>query len=648
MRSSLATLLVVSLALLAAPVQGRAQEPSPGVVDPAVRETLAAQGTARVLIAFAVPALARLGPEALGTEPARAAIGAACEGLVAGFEPGEFTLRHRYGSVNALAGDLSAAGLERLLADPGVLRVDLDEGGTGQLAEAVPLATLDEVQALGLSGAGVTVAVIDSGLDTDHPDLGDDLVAEQCFCSGPAGSTGCCPNGADSQSGAGAAEDDHGHGTNVTGIITSRGTVAPLGGAPDAGIVAVKVLDNNNAFCCVSDVVAALDWIIQNRPDVDLVNMSLGTSALFGGTCDNANANTMALATAIDTLRTHGVPVFVSAGNDGSGTQMTAPACVANAIAVGAVWDSNVGSQTADGCTDATTAADQVTCFSNSDAATDLFAPGAPMLSTGLSGGTSTFYGTSQASPLAAACAALLLEDNPALTPDAIETALESSPTLVTDATNGLAFPRLDCRAALGNRPPVARCNDVSVPTDPGLCSAAVASVDDGSSDPEGGALTLAQVPPGPYGLGPTPVVLTVTDPEGATDHCTATVSVIDSELPTLAVSLAPDVLWPPNHKLRTVRATVAASDNCDPSPQLRLLSVVSSEPDDAIGDGHTTGDIQGASLGTDDREFQLRAERRGGGSGRVYTATYAAGDASGNLSASQSDTVSVPKSQGH
>ena len=64
---------------------------------------------------------------------------------------------------------------------------------------------------------------------------------------------------------------------------------------------------------------------------------------LFTGNCDNVNAFTMAYATAINTLRTNGVTVFVSSGNEGSGTEMPAPACVANAISVGAVWDSNVG-----------------------------------------------------------------------------------------------------------------------------------------------------------------------------------------------------------------------------------------------------------------------------------------------------------------
>jgi hypothetical protein len=83
----------------------------------------------------------------------------------------------------------------------------------------------------------------------------------------------------------------------------------------------------------------------------------------------------------------------------------------------------------------------------------------------------------------------------------------------------------------------------------------------------------------------------------------------------------------PPNHKL----VDVSFNDACDASPRVVLLSLTSNEPDDGLGDGDTANDIQGAVLNTDDRAFQLRAERSSQGSGRVYTATYRIRDASGN-----------------
>jgi subtilisin family serine protease len=362
------------------------------------------------------------------------------------FLPGEFTLYRRFQSINALAGDVNAAGLARLVADPRVQRIDLDRGGRGSLVEARALARIDPVLSSGFTGQGVTVAVLDSGVDAQHPDLLSSVSTEQCFCSGNGG---CCPNGTASQSGPGSAHDDNGHGTNVAGIITSDGTVAPRGAAPDAEIIAVKVLASDNSFCCSSDILAGLDWVKNQHPEVKAINLSLGTVDLFSGDCDNATSYTSSYATAVNALRAQGVLVFASSGNNRS-SSMAAPACVSGTISVGAVYDGNNGSMTFPGvCTDATTRADQVTCFSNSDAKTDLFAPGAVITSTGLGGGTSNYMGTSQASPMALACAADLLQAYPDLTPDRLEAALERSPTRVTDPKNGLSFPRLDCQTAL-------------------------------------------------------------------------------------------------------------------------------------------------------------------------------------------------------
>src|SRR6185436_10179355 len=88
----------------------------------------------------------------------------------------------------------------------------------------------------GYTGAGITVAVIDGGIDAAHPDLADDVVAQQCFCDDRPGPNGCCPNGGGTQSGSGAAAETDGHGTSVAGIITSGGVVAAPGIAPDTGI----------------------------------------------------------------------------------------------------------------------------------------------------------------------------------------------------------------------------------------------------------------------------------------------------------------------------------------------------------------------------------------------------------------------------
>jgi hypothetical protein len=105
----------------------------------------------------------------------------------------------------------------------------------------------------------------------------------------------------------------------------------------------------------------------------------------------------------------------------------------------------------------------------------------------------------------------------------------------------------------------------------------------------------------------------------------------LDHTPPALSVTLSPVVLWPPNHQLQEVEATINVQDDKDANPTVRLLSIVSSEPDNGLGDGDVPDDVQEADLVTDDRQFLLRAERSGTGSGRTYTVTYEAHDAAGN-----------------
>jgi subtilisin family serine protease len=353
----------------------------------------------------------------------------------------------QFSLVPAMALEADSASIDALAQSPDVASIALDVGGSAQMAESGPLARVPQAFALGYTGAGGKIAVIDSGITLTHGDFAGRIAAQQCFCAGPAGTVGCCPNGMDTQAGAGSASDDQGHGTNVAGIAAGGGAVALRGSAPAAEIVAVKVVDSNNSFCCISDVIAALDWVRVNHPDTDAVNASLGTNALFTGACDAASFNP-AVATAVNNLLAVGTMVFVSSGNQGSPTQMASPACIQNAIAVGAVWDAPRGSTTVLGCTDATVVTDQPTCFTNSNTNTDLYAPGAFVTSSGIGGGLSTFAGTSMASPLSAGCATAIRARVPGATPAQIEAALKASPARVTDSKNGLQFPRLDCEDA--------------------------------------------------------------------------------------------------------------------------------------------------------------------------------------------------------
>jgi len=140
---------------------------------------------------------------------------------------------------------------------------------------------------------------------------------------------------------------------------------------------------------------------------------------------------------------------------------------------------------------------------------------------------------------------------------------------------------------------------------------------------------------------------MTARDASGNLASCAFPVNVQDTTPPQIAVTLSSSVLWPPNHRMVDVTAPVTVTDACSSSSAI-LDSITSSEPDDATGpnDGNTTGDIQGATPGTSDFAFQLRAERDGGGGGRFYRVDYSATDSTGNRSTS-SALILVPHDQG-
>jgi subtilisin family serine protease len=427
-----AGLLLVAAAATAEPLRALEGAVARGVLDADVLDTLRAQGEARILAVFEPQADS---PASARPDAARASLAG-----LSGFRPGR-----RFESVPVLHGHLDAAALAALVADPHVVRVSLDARVEAQLLQTLPLVGLDLMRAGGFTGSGATVAVIDTGVDLDHPDLIGSVIDEYCYCDdGFPGPAGCCPpNNKDEQGGPGAGQDDQAHGTRVASILTSAGVHAPLGGAPDVSIIAVKVLDSNGSGY-VSDLISGMNWVWMNHPGIEALNFSLGFG-LYVGDCDMADANTMAMAMAIANARATGTLVIAGAGNSGSGNGMIAPACVADAISVGAVYDDDVGIQAILGCTDPTTEADQVTCWSNSGPNTDVFAPGARIVVSQLDGTTTVGSGTSFATPVVSACAALLAHEYPSASVADLETALETSSVTVEDTTNGLEFPRLDC-----------------------------------------------------------------------------------------------------------------------------------------------------------------------------------------------------------
>ncbi len=252
-------------------------------------------------------------------------------------------------------------------------------------------------QLFNVDGSGCAVAVLDTGLRTTHVDFAGRVVAQKNFTS---------DNNGDPDD----ASDGNGHGTNVAGIIAAGGIHTGI--APKANVIPLKVLgdDGSGSFAAVRE---ALDWVKNNREvhNIAAVCMSLGDGANYQ---DDTMFGPDEIGTQIQDLRAHGVAVVIAAGNDffthNSQQGMGYPGILRGCVSVGAVYDNNEGGFSyASGAQAFSTAPDHITPFSqrlhgsvNADCRTDIFAPGAPVTSSGINDdrGESVQHGTSQATPV--------------------------------------------------------------------------------------------------------------------------------------------------------------------------------------------------------------------------------------------------------
>ncbi len=441
-KDTLTTVMPVMLLATAAAVAAE-QEPLPRV-DARVYEELqqSADGTAYVIVLLrqevapdATPANVRIGIRGLQDR------------VLSSLAPDEFNVAYQYRNLAALTGRVSAAGLEKLADDVNVLRVGPDQKGHAHLNHSVPFIGAGAAHTLGVTGEGVTVAVLDTGIDTDHPDLSDDIAAGAWHFLNQGGNTGS------------GAEDDNGHGTNVAGIITSKGQVASVGVAPDADILAVKVL-NSGGTGWVSDWIAGVDYVVDWKGDhpganLAVINMSLGTNDRYVQCpCDNAGLYTQLLQAALAAAKGVGIVTFASSGNVSTCQSMSSPACLSAAVAVAAVYDQDLGTyESPFFCTDTSTFPDKVTCFSSRSACNELAAPGVLITAPRMGGGTSTFTGTSQAAPHVAGTAALMHEvaSKDWFSPDSLAVLLKATGWLTFDwdCTQGPKLIRVDALAAV-------------------------------------------------------------------------------------------------------------------------------------------------------------------------------------------------------
>lgn len=318
------------------------------------------------------------------------------------------------------------ASLVALLNDPNVKGVYPNQIRTTQLVQSLPLIQQPAAVSLGYEGEGTSVVVLDTGLDYTRSAFGS--------CTAPSTtSTTCRVLEAFDLARDDRSLDADGHGTNVSGIVA--------GVAPKTKLIGIDVFVRKGASD--SDILAGLNWTLSNttKYNIKAVNMSLG-GGKYTTSCNSVYTQAFA------DLRNAGVAPVVASGNDGYTNALSSPACTSGAVAVGAVYDSNMGGIAWSTCTDSTTAADKVTCFSNSSTLVSLLAPGSQITAAGI-----TQSGTSQATPHVAGAIAVLRAANAAPNDTVGQTVnrLVSTGVLITDAKSGLTTPRIDLLAALNS-----------------------------------------------------------------------------------------------------------------------------------------------------------------------------------------------------
>ena len=307
------------------------------------------------------------------------------------------------------------------------------------LDKSVPLIGADTLQKAGLTGSGYAVAVLDTGVDKNHPFLKGSVISEACYSTNDKAYrvSSLCPKKVTESIAEGSAMPYAGacpagkcaHGTHVAGIVAGRSDVSGSPGpgvAPEADIIAIQVFSRvDSAAACLSgqdgspcvtsypsDHKKAMERVLELSATTKIaaVNMSLG------GNKYTSNCDSDPLKADIDILRAAGIATVASAGNAGYCGALESPACISSAVSVGA-----------------TDSGDAVTDFSCSATFMTLFAPGLAINSSIPGRKFKSESGTSMATPTVAGVFALLKQGKPTATVDEIAAALTGTGPSVTD-----------------------------------------------------------------------------------------------------------------------------------------------------------------------------------------------------------------------
>lgn len=318
------------------------------------------------------------------------------------------------------------ADLVALANDPNVVSISEDVKFKFNSTANLNLIKQPEAASKGFLGAGTSVAVLDTGLDYKRAAFGS--------CTSPNTPANTCrvAHVQDFAPTDNTLDDSTLHGTNVAGIVAAV--------APGAKLIGLDVFDGDGAYG--SDIVGAINWVIANKSKYSIASMNMSFGGYGFNDCIGGS-----LSVAIASARNAGVLTAAAAGNMGS-IYLDYPACSPNAVSVGAVFDSDIG--TVDfGCTDKQTSApDKIACFSSFSPDLKMLAPGVQITAAGI-----TMSGTSQATPHVAGSIAVLRAAFSGETPDQLQDRLTGTgKIIIPPGYPSLRLPRLDLAAAVGPR----------------------------------------------------------------------------------------------------------------------------------------------------------------------------------------------------
>ncbi len=432
------------------------------VAPPAVRQQIAQHGSAHVIVGVDLARFELEGRLSVDQVDAQLSAIRAAVDQVLGASPVGVTVGHRYERIPFFAARVDAAALTTLENSPSVNSISEDVVEQATLAESVPLVNAPAAWTAGATGAGWKIAILDTGVQTNHPFLAGKTYAEGCFSnqSGAGANVSLCPGGGVGNSttpgsGANCAVSGCNHGTHVAGIAVGSG--AGLNGvAPNAQLIALQVFTrfDDSATCgisvpCVrswvSDQVAALDYVLtlagpDNVNQIAAANLSLGGGQYTSQAECDVGAGNPARRAAIDNLRSIGIATVAASGNNGFLGALNAPACISSAVSVGS-----------------TTKGDVMVSSSNRAPFLSLLAPGSTIVSSVPIDAYAVMNGTSMASPHVAGAWAVMKQANPAASVTDVLAALRNTGVLIVDNGSQASYPRINvdaARMALVGAPP--------------------------------------------------------------------------------------------------------------------------------------------------------------------------------------------------